>query len=136
MNKQAKNDNQVVTKSYIDQFHQENERSRPDIGLDFYDESSDLVKNNQDNDFNDKKLTNINSITINNNPTIDNHVSNKKYVDDELDKNTIVRLNDDSNDRCLQVQVDNTTYNLQIYNKTQIIDITKLKFPNSGIDLL
>ena len=64
--------------------------------MDFYKESSDIVKKNQDNDLNDNKLTNlakINSITINNNPTDDNHVSNKKHIDDQLDKNTIVRFN-------------------------------------------
>ena len=82
LNTQAVNDNQVITKAYVDQFHQENERSRRDLGIDFYNESNDLVKNNQDNNFNDNKLTNINSITINNKPTEDNHVSNKKYVDD------------------------------------------------------
>ena len=136
MNKQAENDNEVITKAYVDQFHQENERSRRDVGLDFYDESSDLVRNNQDNDLNDKKLTNINSITINNNPIDDNHVSNKKYVDEELDKNTIIRLNDVSNDRYLQVHINNTAYILQIYNKTQIIDTTILEIPNTGTDLL
>ena len=136
LNKQAENDNEVITKAYVDQFHQDNERSRRDLGIDFYNESCDLVKNNQDNDFNDNKLTNINSITINNNPSVDNEVSNKKYVDDQLDKNTIVRLNDDSNDRYLQVHINNTAFNLQIYNKTQIIDTTKLIFPNTGIDLL
>ena len=78
LNTQAVNDNQVITKSYVDQFHQENENSRRDLGIGFYDESNDLVENNQDNDFNDNKLTNINSITINNNPTDSNHVSNKK----------------------------------------------------------
>ena len=46
LNTQAVNDNQVITKAYVDQFHQENERSRRGVGLDFYDESSDLVKNN------------------------------------------------------------------------------------------
>ena len=86
-------DNQVITKAYLDQFRQEKERSRRDLGLDFYDESSDIVKNNQDNDFNDNTLTNMYSITINKDPTDDNHVSNKKYIDDELDKNTIVRFN-------------------------------------------
>ena len=50
LNKQAENDNEEITKAYVDHFHQENERSRRDVGLDFYDESSDLVKNNQDND--------------------------------------------------------------------------------------
>ena len=43
-NKQGENDNEVITKAYVDQFHQENERSRRDVGLDFYEESSNLVK--------------------------------------------------------------------------------------------
>ena len=90
LNTQEVNDNQVITKAYIDQFHQENERSRRELAIDFHNESSDIVKNNQDNDLNDNKVTNINSITINSNPTDYNHVSNKKYIDDELDKNTIV----------------------------------------------
>ena len=136
LNKQAENDDEVITKAYVDQFHQENERSRRHLGIVFYNESSDLVKNNQDNNFNDNKLTNINSITINNNPSDANHVSNKNYIVEELDKNTIVRLNDDSNDRYLQVHINNTAYNLQIYKKTQIIDTTKLIFPNTGTDLL
>ena len=41
---QAVFDNQVLTKAYVDQFHQENERSRRDLGIDFYDESNDLIK--------------------------------------------------------------------------------------------
>ena len=41
LNSQAVNENQVITKVYVDQFHQENERSRRDLGIDFYDESSD-----------------------------------------------------------------------------------------------
>ena len=53
LNTQAVNDNEVITKAYIDQFHQENERSRRDLGIVFYDDSSDIVKNNQDNDFNE-----------------------------------------------------------------------------------
>ena len=71
MNKQAEKVNEVITKAYVDQFHQENERSRLDVGLDFYDESYDLVRNNQVNDLNDNKLTNSNSITVNRNPTLD-----------------------------------------------------------------
>ena len=80
LNTQAVNDNQVITKAYVDQLHQENERSRRDVGLDFYDESNDIVKNNQDNDLNDNKLTIINSIKMNNNPSDDNHVSNKNIL--------------------------------------------------------
>ena len=56
LNTQAVNEDQVNTKAYVDQFHNDNERARRDLGLDFYDESSDLVKDNQDNDLNDNKL--------------------------------------------------------------------------------
>ena len=56
LNKQAENDNGVITKAYVDQFHQENEQSRRDLAIYFYDEANDLVKNNQDNDNNDKNL--------------------------------------------------------------------------------
>ena len=136
LNTQAVNDNQIVTKAYVDQFHQENERSRRDLAIDFYNESNILVKNNQYNDFNSNKLTNLNSISINNNPTDNNHVSNKKYVDDELDKDTLVRLNDDSNDRYLKVNIKNSTYNLQIYKKILLTDTTIMKNLNNGGYLL
>ena len=36
LNTQAVNDNQVISKAYVDQFHQENERSRRDLGVGFY----------------------------------------------------------------------------------------------------
>ena len=133
--KQAENDNHVITKAYVDQFHNENGRNRRDVGLSFYNEEVDLVKNNQDNDLNDNKLTNINSITINNNPTDDNHVSNKKYIDNELDKNTILRFNQ-TLEIYLKVSVDNDTYNLTKYNKIQITDTTEKRYPNIGSDLL
>ena len=90
---QAIDDNDVITKAYVDQFHQENERSRRDLGIDFYNESNDLVKNNQDNNLKDNKLTNINSITINRNPSSDNEVTNKKYVDDSIQEGTLLRFN-------------------------------------------
>ena len=35
LNKQAENDNEVITNAYVDHFHQEYERSRRDVGLDF-----------------------------------------------------------------------------------------------------
>ena len=55
MNIPAVNDNQVITKSYVDQFHQEKKQSKRDLGIDVYNESNDLVKNNQDNEL-DKKI--------------------------------------------------------------------------------
>ena len=53
LNTPAVNDNQVITKAYVDQFHNDNGRNRRDIGLSFYKEEVDLVKNNQHNDLND-----------------------------------------------------------------------------------
>ena len=132
LNKQAESYNEVITKAYVDQFHQENERSRRDLGIDFYDESNYLRENNQDNDFNDNKLTKINSITINRNLALDNEISNKKYIDDELDKNTIVRFNQ-SLENHLKVSAGNDTYNLTKYNK---ITITDIRTPNTGQGLL
>ena len=119
LNKQAVNDNQVLTKAYVDQFNQEKERSRRDLRIDFYDESTDSVINNQDKDFNDNKLTNLDFITINRNPTSDKEVSNKNYMDDELDKNTIVRF-DQTLQNYLKVSVGNNTYNLTNYQKNTI----------------
>ena len=135
LNKQAENDNEVIKKAYVDQFHQETERSRRDVGLGFYDESNDLVKNNQDNNLNDNKLTNVRSITINNNPIDDYHACNKKYIDDQLDKNTIVRFNQ-TLQNYLKVSVGNDIYNLTKYNKTQLTDTTIIKYPNNGGYLL
>ena len=86
LNKPAKKYIEVNTKAHVDQFHIVNELNRRDLGLDFYDESSDLVKNKQNNDLNEKKLTNFDSITVNRNPSLNNELSNRKYIDDELEK--------------------------------------------------
>ena len=94
-----------------------------------------MVKNNQDNDFNDNKLTNIDSITVNRNPTSDNELTNKKYIDNELDKNTILRFNQ-TLQNYLKVSVGNDTYNLTKYNKIQLTDTRVLKAGNNGGYLL
>ena len=94
-----------------------------------------MVKNNQDNDLNDKKLTNLHSIVVNRNPTLDNELVNKKELDDEVDKNTVLRFNQ-TLENYLEVSVGNYTYNLTEYNKISITDVTEIKFLNSGIGLL
>ena len=163
--------------------HQENEQSRRDVILEFYDENDNLVKNNQINYFNDniilnvqsieikdepssnnhacnkeytdkiithenlitntrnndmkaKILTNVNFLQVNYDPQIKTHVVTRRYFDRMVDKNTILRLNDDSYERFWQTRVGKTAYNLQIYNKTQIIDVTVLVYPNTGHGLL
>ena len=126
---------EIPKKAYIDSLYEENERSRRDLGIDFYNESNDLVKNNQDNDFIDNKLTNIDSVVVNRNPTLDNELSNKKYIDDELDKNTVLRFNQTLGNY-LKVSVGNDIYNLTKYNKIQLTDTTIIKYPNTGGYLL
>ena len=120
LNKPAKDDSEVITEAHVDQFHEENERSRRDLGIDFYDESDDLVKIFQDIDLKDKKLTILDSITVNRNPT-SNEVSIKKHTEDELDKNTNVRFIQ-TLQNYLRVSVGNDTYNVTKYNKIQLID--------------
>ena len=126
MSNQAVNDNQVITKAYLDQIHQEKERSRVDLGIDFYDEANDLVRNKQDNDLNDKKLINLSSVTVNRNPTLDNELSNKKDIDNDLDKITNVRFNQ-TLEKYLKVSVGNDIYNETKNNEIQLTDITTMR---------
>ena len=94
-----------------------------------------MVKNNQDKDLIDNKLTKLNSITINNNTIDYNHVSNKKYIDDELDKNTVVRYNQ-TLQNYFEVSVGSNIYNLTKCDKIQLTDTTIMKHPILGGYLL
>ena len=85
-----------------------------------------MVKNFQDFDFNDKKLKNKDSITVNRNPTSDNELGNKKYIHDELDINTVLRHNQ-TLQNYLKVSAGKDTYNLTKYDKKQITDTTIVK---------
>ena len=113
---QALHDNQVFTKTYVDQFHQENERTRRDLGIDFYNESSDKVKNSEVKNFNDNKITNFDNIIVIRNATSDNEFSNKKYFDDQLGKKILLKLNQ-TLENYLKVFVGNIVYNLTKYHK-------------------
>ena len=86
-------------------------------------------------DFNDSKLTNIEPITVNRSPSSIKEVSIKNYVDDSLGQGTMSKLNQ-TLENYLKVSVGNYTYNLTKYDKIQITDLTEIKFPNRGIDLL
>ena len=136
MNTQAVNDNQFITKSYVDQFHQESERYRRDLGIDFFDESGDLVKIEHNRDFNDNILINIDSVVVNREPISDNKLSNKKLnIRYELDKNTIGRFTQPPTNY-IKVTVGKDTHNSTKNDRKQITDTTEIKFPNIGIDLL
>ena len=134
LNTQAVTDNQVITKAYVDQFRQEFERSRQDLRIDFYNESSDLLKNYQVNDFNGKKIINIDSITTNREPTSGNEVTNENYVDDSIGEGTKRRFNQ-TLQNYLKVSVENDIYSLTNFDEIQFIDKTKTEYPNTGGDL-
>ena len=71
------------------------------------------------------------SVTVNRNPTSDNELANKKYVDDSAGSGHILRLNQ-TLEEYLKVTVGNDTYNLSNCDKTYILDTTILKAPNTG----
>ena len=62
-------------------------------------------------------------------------MASKKYIDDDSDKNTVLRFNQ-TLQNYLKVSVGNDTYNLTKYDKIQIIDTTEMRYPNIGTDLL
>ena len=135
LNTQAVNDNQVITKAYVNQFHQERERSRSDLDVEFYDESNDWVKNNQNKDFTKNKLTNIGGITANRKPSSDNDMANKNCIDDSIREDTIVRFNQTLKNY-LKISVGNDIYNLTEKDIIQITYATIIKYPNTGGYLL
>ena len=116
---------ELPTKSYVDSLHEIN-RDRRDLSS---------VFNDQDNEFDNNKLTNLDSITVNRNPNLDNELSNKKYVDDSIGEGAILRFSQ-TLENYLKVSVGNDTYNLTKYIKIQILDTTEIKYPNIGSDLL
>ena len=112
---------ELPTKSFVDSLH-EIIRNRRDLSS---------VYNNQDNEFDNIKLTNLDSITANLDPSSDNEVANKVYVDDPMGQGSVLRFNQTLQD-CLRVSVGNDTYNLTKYDKIQITDTAIIKNPNTG----
>ena len=90
-----------------------------------------MVKNNQDNNLNNNKLTNLDSIQVNRNPSLDNEVTNKKYVDDSIGEGTLLRFNQTLTNY-LKVSVGNNTYNLTKYDKIILTDTTVMKAGNTS----
>ena len=87
--------------SYIDNLHEIN-RDRRDLSS---------VFNDQDTEFDNNKLSNLDSITVNRDPNLDNELSIKKYVDNSKGEGTLLRFNQIL-ENYLKVSVGNDTYNL------------------------
>ena len=71
----------------------------------------------------------MDSITVNRNPSSDEDFSNKKYSDDELDKNSVLTFNQ-TLDEYPKVSVENHFCNLTKCDKIQNIGATVIKYPN------
>ena len=112
---------ELPTKSYVDSLH-ESSRSRRNLSSVFSD---------QNNEFDNDKVTNLDSVTLNTNPNQDNELSNKKYVDDSIGEGTLVRFNQ-TLQNYLKVSVGNDIYNLTKYDKIQLTDTTTMKAGNTG----
>ena len=61
---------ELPTKSYVDSLD-ESSRNRRDLSS---------VFNDQDNEFDNNKLTNLDSTTVNRNPSLDNELANKNIL--------------------------------------------------------
>ena len=79
-NSEPIDDKHVVSKCYVDSL----------FGKDMNRRAISIVMNAQNSDFNEYKLTNSGSSTPNRNPILEEEAA-KKHVQDELDKNSIVR---------------------------------------------
>ena len=66
------------------------------------------VFNDQDNEFGNIKLTNLDGVTVNRDPNLDNELSNKRYVDDSIAEDTLLRLNQ-TLEKYLKISVGNET---------------------------
>ena len=91
--------------------------------------------NDQDNEFDNNKSTNLDSITVIRNLTSENEVANKKKIDGSKGEGTILRFHQ-TLENYLKVSVGNDTYNLTKYDKMQITDTTITKYANTGGYLL
>ena len=69
LNSEPTDDNHAATKSYVDSLSG-NDRNRRDMST---------VSNDQDNEFDNIRLTNLDSITVNRHRTSDNEPSTEKY---------------------------------------------------------
>ena len=147
------NDRNTTNASFIqvNQLLQINSHLTAKLYVDKSIDEASLVRNNQDNDFNKDNLTNINSITLNTEAVNDINVITKAYVDQFHQENERSRRDlgidfyNESNtlfnfnqtlQNFLKVSVGGDTHNLTKYDKILLIDLTEIRHPNTGHDLL
>ena len=91
--------------------------------------------NDQCNDVKENKLTNVKTITINNNNTSKQQATKNKYVDDNIRSGTVFIFNA-TVEKYSKVTVIDLVQNHRQKNGGQIIGTTKIKDPKRGGYLL
>ena len=91
-----------ATKAHFDS-SSENDRNRLDLAI---------LMNDQDSDFCEIKIKNLNFYLVNRNPTSDVELSNKIYIDDRLKEHTFLRFNA-TLEKFLKVNAGETVYNIR-----------------------
>ena len=74
-------------------------------------------------------------MTVTKNPSSDNELANKNYVDNSLGGGNILG-NNQTLEIYLKVSVGDDLYNLKKYDKQEDVDTTVNNYPNSGVYLL
>ena len=81
------------------------------------------------------KKTNLDSITVNRDPSSDIDLANKKYVHDSIGDGNVLKFNQ-TLENYLKTAAGNDVYDLTKYDKIQITETTKNKYPNTSGYLL
>ena len=114
----------IVNKEYAVNFIDEAEH------LKILDDNT-IVRNDQNNDFKNNTIINVNKIQINNEEFDDKDVVNKKYIND---LNLIKYI--DKNDDYIKVNILDNNYYLRVFKEDWLLDHTSYIIPNTGDDLL
>ena len=118
--KQPESKSDVTNKEYVECFIERGELNKKTI-----------VRNNVDNDFNNKNILNVNSFEKSNDKFNDNNVVNKKYTDSLK----LIRYEEESVEY-VRVNILDNDYYLKVYQEDSLIDVTTYIVTNMGSDLL
>ena len=116
---------ELPTKSYVESVL-ESRNKRRDLSS---------VFNDQDNEFDNNIIPNLDSVVVNRIPSSDKELSNKKYVDDSIGEGNVLRFNQTFED-FLEVSVGNDTNNLAKTDRIQMTDTASIRYPNTDGYLL
>ena len=94
---------ELPTKSFVDSLHG-NSRSKRDLST---------VFNDQDKKVDNNKLTDLDSVRVNRNPSSDIGLANKKYVDDSIGEGNVLRFNQ-TLEKQLKKSVGNDIHNFSL----------------------